>query len=142
MTESLELLTEILDKLIDTQVQSAQVTADLKNAVEDNNQHLKELHKMLIKINTYFSNGFRQELKEAIVEAVKRIESNIELKSQQAGLGHTEILAVITDFTNTLKSPKSWIGAFLLVVGVFGAIAGIVAIVSNIMGPGIPGPGG
>ncbi|KKK84556.1 hypothetical protein LCGC14_2782150, partial [marine sediment metagenome] len=82
MAESLELLSEILDKLIETQVQTAQVTAELKNAVEDNNQHLKELHEMLVKVNDHFFNGFRQELKEAIAESMQHIEQNLDVKSR------------------------------------------------------------
>ena len=70
MSDSFELLSEIMDKLIDAQVQNAHVTSDLKNAVDDNSQHLKDLKELLIKVNTYFSNGFRQELKDTITAAV------------------------------------------------------------------------
>ena len=136
MTESFELFSEILDKLIDTQVRSAQVTTDLKNAVEDNNQHLKDLHQLLTKIDAYFSNGFRQEIKNAIVSIENSIKSDIDTKAEQGRLNANKTLKVVTDFTNALKSPKSWIGAFLLVAGVVGTIAGIVAVVSNVMGTG------
>ena len=134
MSESLELLSEILDKLIDTQVQTAQVTAELKNAVEDNNQHLKELHEMLGKVNNHFSNGFRQELKEAITESMQHIEQNMDVKSEIVKAESNKILKAVTDFTTALKSPKSWIGAFLLLATIFGTVAGIVTIVSKLMG--------
>lgn len=134
MADSLELLSEILDKLIETQVQTAQVTAELKNAVEDNNQHLKELREMLVKVNDHFSNGFRQELKGAIIEATQHIEQNLDIKSERAKDESGKILKAVTDFTNALKSPKSWIGAFLLVASIFGTVAGIVTIVLKIMG--------
>lgn len=134
MAESFELLSEILDKLIDAQVQNAHVTADLKNAVEDNNQHLKELHELLTKVNDYFSNGFRQELKHSIAEAVQHIDHNVDAKSKQAETESHKILKAVTDFTEALKSPKSWIGAFLLLASIFGAIAGIVTVVLKLMG--------
>lgn len=129
-----ELFSEILDKLIDTQVNNAQVTADLKNAVEDNNEHLKELKKLLTEVNAHFSNGFRQELKDSIAQATQHIENNISIKSEQNKAEANKILKALTDFTTALKSPKSWIGAFLILVSIFGAIAGIVTVVLKLMG--------
>jgi hypothetical protein len=134
MADSLELLSDILDKLIETQVQSAQVTADLKNAVEDNNQHLKDVHKLLMTVNGHFSNGFRQELKEFITDASNNIERNLDEKSEQGQADAAKILVAVTDFINALKSPKSWIGAFLLIASIFGTIAGIVTVVLKLMG--------
>lgn len=127
MGESFELLSEILDKMIDAQVQNAQVTTDLKNAVEENNRNLKELHDTLVKVNSHFSNGFRQELKTAISDAAEQIETQ----------GHAEskkILDTLTDFTSALKNPKSWIGAFLLIASIFATIAGIVTVILKLMG--------
>lgn len=134
MAESLEILSEVLDKLIDTQVQNAQVTAELKNAVEDNNRHLREVHAMLGKVNAHFSNGFRQEFKDAIAESTNHIELNLESKSELAKEDSGRILKAVTDFTDALKSPKSWVGAFLLVASIFGTIAGIVTVVLKLMG--------
>ena len=134
MADSLELFSEIMDKLIDTQVQNAQVTADLKNAVEDNNQHLKGLQELLTKVNDHFSNGFRQELKGAITEAVQHVESNIDAKSAVRQAEANKILTAVTDFTAALKSPKAWIGAFLLIASIFGTVAGIVTVVLKFAG--------
>lgn len=129
-----ELFYEILDKLIETQVQNAQVTADLKNAVEDNNEHLKELKQLLTEVSAHFSNGFRQELKDSITQAAKQIENNIDDKSVQGKDDTNKILKAVTDFTNALKNPKSWIGAFLLLATIFGTVAGIITIISKLMG--------
>ncbi len=134
MSESFELLSEILDKLIETHVQNAQVTADLKNAVEDNNEHLKELRELLTKVNSHFSNGFRQELKESITGAVHEIEKDMTVRSEQATIEAGNILKAITDFTTALKSPKAWIGAFLLLASIFGVVAGIIKVASKLMG--------
>ena len=129
-----ELFSEILDKLIETQVQTAQVTADLKNAVEDNNELLKELKIALDKVNAHFSNGFRQELKESITYAANRLEENMNIKSEQGQVEAHKILKALTDFTSALKSPRSWIAAVLILVSIFGAIAGIVKVISMFMG--------
>ncbi len=134
MADSLELISEIMDKLIETQVQNAHVTSDLKNAVEDNNEHLKELRELLIKVNDHFSNGFRQELKDNVAGAVQQIEKNISIKSEQATAETNKILTAFTDFTGAIKSPKAWIGAFLLLASIFGVVAGIIKVASKLMG--------
>jgi len=134
MAEPFELLSEILDKLIETQVQNAQVTADLKNSVEDNNQHLRELRDLLITVNSHFSNGFRQELKDCIMEATQEVINDLDAKSSEGRLEAHKILNALTDFINALKSPKSWIGAFLLIASIFGTMAGIVTVVLKLMG--------
>jgi len=125
---------DILDKLIETQVQNAQVTAELKNAVEDNNEHLKELKTLLTEVNSHFSNGFRSELKDSIAQAAKQIEENLDAKSVKGQDEARKIMKAVTEFTSALKSPKSWIGAFLLIASVLGAVAGIVKVVSMLMG--------
>ncbi len=135
MADSFELLSEIMDKLIDAQVQNAHVTSDLRNAVEDNNQHLKELKELLVKVNSHFSNGFRQELKGTITEAVRHVEREIDVKSSQSKEDANKILDAVTDFTAALRSPRSWIGAFLLLATIFGTVAGILTVVSKVMGP-------
>lgn len=134
MADSFELLSEIMDKLIDAQVQNAHVTSDLKNAVEDNNQHLKELRDLLIKVNTHFSNGFRQELKDSIAEAVRHIKYEIGIKSEQGGIELGKIFTAVTDFIAALKSPRAWVGAFLLIASIFGTIAAIVTVILKLTG--------
>lgn len=134
MAESFELLSEIMDKLIDAQVQSAHATSDLKNAVDDNSQHLKELKELLIKVNDHFSNGFRQELKDTITEAVQHIEHEIDEKSTEGQVEANKILIAVTDFTTALKSPKAWIGAFLLIASIFGTVAAIVTVILKLIG--------
>lgn len=134
MTDSFELLSEIMNKLIDAQVQTAHATSDLNNAVDDNSQHLKDLKELLIKVNDHFSNGFRQELKNTITKALQHVEQEIDEKAKQSQAESNKVLEAVTDFTNALKSPKSWIGAFLLLASIFGTVAGIIAVVSKFMG--------
>lgn len=134
MPESHELLSDILNKLIEAQVQNAQVTVGLKNAIEDNNRHLKEVHDLLNKVNAHFSNGFRQEFKDFILESTRNVKDEVRLKSTENHEEAQKIMKAVTDFTNALTSPKSWIGAFLLVASIFGTIAGIVTVVLKLMG--------
>lgn len=134
MADSFELLSEIMDKLIDAQVQSAHATSDLKNAVDDNSQHLKELKELLTKVNSHFSNGFRQELKGTITEAVQQIEQEIDAKYAQGKIESEKIFTAVTEFTSALKSPKAWIGAFLLIASIFGTVAAIVTVVLKFSG--------
>lgn len=134
MDDSLEILSEVLDKLIETQVQNAQVTSELKNAVEDNNQELRELHTMLVKINAHFSNGFRSELKTAILDATQIVKQKIDSEAAEGHIEAKKLYAVVTEFTAALKSPRAWFTAFIFVGSIFGVIAAIVAVVLNMMG--------
>lgn len=134
MGDSLEILSEVLDKLIDTQIQNAQVTSELKGAVEDNNQELRELQILLSKINAHFSNGFRHELKTAISEAAQEIKQQMDTKATEGHIEASRLYNALTEFTTALKSPKAWITAFVFVGSIFGTIAAIVAVVLKIMG--------
>lgn len=134
MTDSIELLSEVLDKLIETQVKNAQVTSGLKSAVEENSRHLKDVHALLEKVNGHFSNGFRHEFRDALTEATRDLKITVHEKSAEGHVEAGKILKALTDFTEAIKSPKSWIGAFLLVASIFGAVAGMVTVVLKLMG--------
>lgn len=134
MGDSLEILSEVLDKLIETQVQNAHVISELKSAVEDTNQELREVHGLLNQINSHFSNGFRLELRSAIAEAAAEIEKRIDEKAEEAHTEAAKLYAALTEFIAAIKSPRSWISAFVFVGSIFGLIAGIVTVVLKIMG--------
>jgi ABC-type transporter Mla subunit MlaD len=131
---SLELLSEVLDKLIETQIQSAQATSDLKNAVQDNNEHLRELHRLLADVNDHFTNGFRQEIREHINEAVEALEEQLSAKAEEGKKEAQSILKSLQEFIDAIKSPKSWISAFLFIGSIVGMIAGIVTVILKLMG--------
>ncbi|MHA2281521.1 MAG: hypothetical protein ACXAC5_11760 [Promethearchaeota archaeon] len=131
---SLELLSEVLDKLIETQIQTAQATSDLKNAVQDNNDHLKEMHRLLTDVNDHFSNGFRQEIREHINDVAKAMEKQLANKAAEGKEETQTILRSLQEFINAIKSPKSWISAFLFIGSIVGMIAGIVTVILKLMG--------
>jgi len=135
---SLELLSEVLDKLIKSQIQTAQATADLKNAIQDTNQHLKDVYQLLSVVHSQFSNGFRSEIKEHINNVVKTtteaIQAEITVKAAEGKQEARAILLSLKEFITTIKSPKAWISAFLVVAGVVSAIAGVVAIIFKLIG--------
>ncbi len=135
---SLELLSEVLDKLIETQIQTAQATADLRNAVQDNNEHLKELHILISSVNAHFSNGFRLEIKEHIEEIAKTASESlgreISVKAEEGKQETNAILESLKEFISAIKSPKAWISAFLVIAGIVSAIAGVVTIIIKLMG--------
>jgi len=124
---SIEFLSEVLDKLIETQVQNAQATSDLKHAVEDNNKHLAELQRQIAEVNGHFSNGFRTELKEHMTKELEERASVANEKSEK-------ILKTINNFTSAIQSPKSWISAFLFIATLFGSIAAIVTYAIKLTG--------
>ncbi len=113
----------VLDKLIETQVQGARVTSDLKNAVSDNNEHLKDLHRLLSEVNDHFSNGFRLELREHVTEVADAFKAE-----------HKKDVQQILEGVNCLRSPKMWINMFLFIGALFGLIAGIVTVILKFMG--------
>ena len=130
---SKELLHDVLDKLIETQVQSAETIIGLKDCINSNTEQLKELRIILSDVNAHFSNGFRHEIKEHIDEVSKRIENQFtSLMNSKTESLHN----VIVDFINTLKSPKSWLTGFLFIGSLFGVIATIVTIVVKYLGSG------
>lgn len=134
MADLFELFSEIMDKLIDTQVQSAQVTSDLKNSVNDNSQHLKDLKELLTKVNAHFSNGFRQELKNTISDAILHVEQEISAKATQSQTEAEEILSTVIAFKSAIESPRLWLRAFIFLGSLFGVIAAIVTVVLKLMG--------
>lgn len=133
----MELFSEVLDKLIETQIQSTRVASDLKHAVENNQDQLKELTRVMAEINAHFSNGFRHEISghldtisesinENIRDSMEKMISETKSRSDKLERKSEELHIILMDFTNTLKNPKSWIAAFIFVGTLCGLIAGLI----------------
>ena len=129
-----ELFAEVLDKLIETQVESAKSTSELRTEVQLTNGHLKEMHNLLSTINSHFSNGFRAELKEHSERLFDDIQERLEEKAKKDKEGVKAILDQLEHFVAMVTSPWSVIKAFLFIAGLFGAIAGIVTVVLKFVG--------
>ncbi len=131
---SFEILSDVLDKLIDTQVQSAAATSELRTEVQSNNEHLKELHRLLDEVSRHFSNGFRLELKEHVSKEIELIEAQIETNVLKDKEKYQALLVKLERISDAICNPWSWVKAFMLIGSLFGVIAAIVAVVLKIMG--------
>ncbi len=120
---ALDLISEILDKLIDTQQASTEATTSLKNSMEDAAHSIRE-------VASNFKNGFRSELKKHIDDAhAKDIEAIDELKDE------IKELAVNTqELTKIMQRPWTWIKLILTTVGATaGAIGAVTLLVLKVM---------
>jgi hypothetical protein len=68
--ESMEFLTELLEKLVDAQIAQSENTAQLR-------AHLEETSKRVEYIKSQFTNGFRSEMKNHIDLAASEINANL-----------------------------------------------------------------
>lgn len=134
MKNSFELLSDVLDKLIETQIQSSSVTSELRSEVQSTNENLKEMHHLLDEVNRYFSNGFRFELKEHISKEIESIEGQLHEKARKDKEGHLSLLSKLEIIADAVTNPWSWVKAFMLIGSLFGVIAAITAVVLKIMG--------
>lgn len=129
-----ELFAEVLDKLIETQVESAKSTSELRAEVHQTNANLKEMHKLLTVINGHFSNGFRAELKDHVAKQFIDLQEQLEEKAEKDKTGVKAILDQLERLIVLITSPWSVIKVFLFVAGLFGAIAGVVTVVLKLLG--------
>lgn len=66
--QALQLVNDVLEKLIDSQITNAKAISELKSAVEKNIETTKENAQALQRVIAFFSNGFKKELKDYISE--------------------------------------------------------------------------
>ncbi len=120
---ALDLISEILDKVIDTQQASTEAMTGLKSAVEQNGERLHEL-------NSHFKNGFRSELKEHVSsQTVKCEDAMSNLKDEIS-----ELQITMKAFHELMSKPSYWIKLILTtVVATTTAIGGIVALIIKLM---------
>ncbi len=90
----MDLVSDVLEKMIDSQIANTEAMTTLKNAVDENNE-------LLEKISSYFTNGFRQEIKNHVSEVSdERMEEVKEISSSMANL---------TKEMKTFKSIGFWV---------------------------------
>ena len=120
---AIDLISVILDKLIETQQASTEATTTLKNSMEDAAQSIRE-------VADNFKNGFRSELKKHIDNAHARdVEAIGELKEEIRELtGNTK------ELTKIMQRPWHWIKLILTTVGATaGAIGAVTLLVLKVM---------
>lgn len=122
--DALDLISEILDKMIDMQQASTEAMTGLKSSVEESCRALHEL-------NTHFKNGFRSELKEHITKEIESVKdaSNIAQKEIE------ELKKSVEQFNELLSRPSYWVKLILTTVAATAtAIGATVAVVMKLMG--------
>lgn len=120
---ALDLISEILDKMIDMQQHSTEATTGLKSAVEDSSRSLQE-------INDHFKNGFRSELKEHVTDEMAKCEEGMSDLREEI----SELKTTMKDFHALISKPSYWIKLILTTAAaVAAAIGGIVALVIKLM---------
>lgn len=122
--DALDLISEILDKMIDMQQASTEAITGLKASVEETCRALQE-------VNTHFKNGFRSELKEHISKEI----DNVEEASRKAQKEIEELKMSVEKFNELLSKPSYWVKLILTTVAATAtAIGATVAVIMKLMG--------
>ncbi len=121
-TNALHLISDILDKMIETQQSNAETNASLRKTVED---MVREVEKL----NGHFSNGFRSELKKHMEDTIAKYSVNHD--EMYGGKGYLNSMKEIKDNIQDIKDTQHnwwhWIKHVGLIVAGFGAsIAAVV----------------
>lgn len=127
----IHLISDILDRLIDTQSASAQSVSQMRDSVQ-------QLTAAITALNQHFHNGFRSELKEHVTHEIKQLDERREKgfaalhtqvakwqeSAQQQKQTADETLEVLKELADSLKKPWFWIK---VIGGILGSIAVIIA---------------
>jgi hypothetical protein len=120
----IHLISDILDRLIDTQSANAHATAQMRDSVTAAAQALEGLKQ-------HFHNGFRSEIKEHISAQLREQDERVEkllqaLVDNAAAAQETskKSLEIMTELSETMKKPWYWIK---IIAGILGSLAIIVA---------------
>ncbi|KKM91802.1 hypothetical protein LCGC14_1224930 [marine sediment metagenome] len=98
-TNALHLISDILDKLIDSQTASTEANTGLKESIDDMNDTLKAMH-------SHFTNGFRAELKSHVTTELEEIKENLSINTSKT-----------KELCNTLMKPSFWVKLVATIVG-------------------------
>ena len=121
---ALDLISEILDKMIDMQQASTEAMTVLKSSIEDSNRTVHE-------INTHFKNGFRSEIKNHVTQEIQKVE--IALRDATKEL--EDIEQKVEDFNEIISKPSYWVKLILITIGATAtAIGAAVAAIMKLMG--------
>lgn len=112
-TNALHLISDILDKLIDTQQESAEKAAELVQILRKNNQLLED-------IKSYFSNGFKLEIKNHVSQEMEKETKLLINHAEEAHKSTNELNKKMDKIVDTLTRPAFWvklIGAIIVSLG-------------------------
>lgn len=120
----IHLISDILDRLIDTQSASAQSISQMKDAV-------LQLTAVVNSVNHQFHNGFRSDLKSHFSAELAKSNNDTEdefkrmlevMKENQKSIN--QIYEKVRDLSDSLKKPWFWIKVVGTIIGSLGVIIG------------------
>lgn len=103
--DALDLISEILDKMIDMQQASTAALIGLKSSIEESGRTLTE-------INKSFKNGFRTELKDHISKEIRNIEAAELITKKDI----EQMKISVEQFRELLARPAYWVKLILATV--------------------------
>lgn len=115
-----ELLSEILEKMIDCQMANTQALTSLKSIVDENNNKVKI-------ISAHFTNGFRSEIKEHITKEIKK-----HVTSEECMIG---LLKDLKKEVMAFKTLGFWFKVIVSFVVAFGALAVAIVKILDVIEP-------
>lgn len=125
---ALQLISEILDKMIDTQTASTEALTNQKAALDSLLKAVLHNTELLEQINKHFANGFRSEIKQ-----------HIDTKCGEINVLLEKLIEQDTKLNDLLSKPSYWIKLILATVAATaGAIGGLVALIYKLLNPGTP----
>lgn len=132
---ALDLISEILGKMIDMQQASTEAMTGLKSSVEESGRTVHE-------INTHFKNGFRSELKGHMTQEVEKIKTHyeearkqLETHSDETKAQLEELNRRVFEFNEILSKPSYWMKLILATIAATAtAIGATVALIMRFMG--------
>jgi DNA repair exonuclease SbcCD ATPase subunit len=105
-----DLVSEVLNRLIDSQISNTQALTSLKSTLDENNERLKDM-------DGFFRNGFRSDIKTILSELEDAQEERTRLKSK---------IESVEEFAREIKDQnRTWVRIVGILVGL-GAIAAVI----------------
>ncbi len=114
-----DFISEVLEKMIDSQIANTQALTALKSTLDENNERLKD-------IDSFFRNGFRQDIKQLVSESQDSTDVCKE--------GHDKTKTKLNSVEDSLREIKDQNKVWARVVAAIVAFAAIAAAVVKIIG--------
>ena len=116
-----DLVSEVLDRLIDSQISNTQALTALRSTLSENNERLKDL-------DGFFRNGFRSDIKTMILELSDASKERDQLKSLIDSVENItrSKIGSVENITREIKHQNQiWMKVVATIVGV-GTIAAVI----------------
>lgn len=129
---AISLISDILDRMIDTQQSSTEAVSNLKAAIDETRRDVTTHAEVINEINGHFKNGFRYELKESIKTSTQQLGESLNKKLEDLINVNKDLATNLKNLIQNLERPFFWIKLILTTLGATAvAIAGIVALLEH-----------